>query len=269
MAQRVDAESESAREFFLCHLQACADRLHVDRSAVSRQRSRVAGLSEVQEPDTVAQMPVFTMPASLSRGTMPDKIGLFEMRRLEALSNTIFGVAMTLLAYDLPKLSGVASAPSWADIYHTYAQHVSALMLSFIIAGIFWFSHQRRLVAAPEAARGTVFLNLIFLLSIIVLPATNGLLGTYGTSSGVVAVIYGAHLTLIAALNALLWLIAVKGRGHWEILAPAIFSFVVFLLGTAVAVVAPKVAPYLWYLGFFAPLIGRLGRGRAASSPPA
>ena len=27
----------------------------------------------------------------------------FEMRRLESLSNTIFGVAMTLLAYDLPK----------------------------------------------------------------------------------------------------------------------------------------------------------------------
>jgi hypothetical protein len=27
----------------------------------------------------------------------------FEMRRLESLSNTIFGVAMTLLAYDLPR----------------------------------------------------------------------------------------------------------------------------------------------------------------------
>jgi uncharacterized membrane protein len=198
---------------------------------------------------------------------MPDPVGLFEMRRLEALSNTIFGVAMTLLAYDLPKLSGVASAPSWADIYQTYAQHVSALMLSFIIAGMFWFSHQRRLVTAPEAARGTVFLNLIFLLSIIVLPATNGLLGTYGSSSGVVAVIYGVHLTVIAALNALLWLIAVKGRRHWEILAPAIFPFVIFLLGTAVAVVAPPVAPFLWYLGFLAPLIGRLGRGRPAASP--
>jgi len=36
-------------------------------------------------------------------------IGLFEMRRLEALSNTIFGVAMTLLAYDLPVIS--ASKP--------------------------------------------------------------------------------------------------------------------------------------------------------------
>ena len=27
----------------------------------------------------------------------------FEMRRLESLSSTIFGVAMTLLAYDLPR----------------------------------------------------------------------------------------------------------------------------------------------------------------------
>jgi hypothetical protein len=41
------------------------------------------------------------------------QIGLFEMRRLEALSNTIFGVAMTLLAYDLPKARGFAKAPSW------------------------------------------------------------------------------------------------------------------------------------------------------------
>ena len=34
---------------------------------------------------------------------MADSVNHFEMRRLEALSNTIFGVAMTLLAYNLPK----------------------------------------------------------------------------------------------------------------------------------------------------------------------
>ena len=37
----------------------------------------------------------------------------FEMRRLESLSNTIFGVAMTLLAYDLPRASQFAHAPDW------------------------------------------------------------------------------------------------------------------------------------------------------------
>src|SRR3954452_2741221 len=38
-------------------------------------------------------------------GARLKQIGLFEMRRLEPLSNTIFGVAITLLAYDLPKAS--------------------------------------------------------------------------------------------------------------------------------------------------------------------
>jgi uncharacterized membrane protein len=214
----------------------------------------------------------------LSRGAMPDPIGLFEMRRLEALSNTIFGVAMTLLAYDLPKMSGPAPAPSgadpllahdlakmsgpalapsWTDLYHAYAPHIMALTLSFMIAGVFWLSHHRRLAFAPEAGRGTVILNLLFLLSIIVLPATNGLYGSYQSSS-VVAVTYSGHLTVIAALNALLWLIALKGRGHWEILAPSIFPVVVFTLGTAVAFVAPSAAPYVWCVGFAAPLLGGL-----------
>src|SRR5438552_1691272 len=76
---------------------------------------------------------------------------LFEMRRLESLSNTIFGVAMTLLAYDLPKTGTFASLPDWADLYRLYAGKLSALMLSFIIAGLFWFSHHRRLARQPEA----------------------------------------------------------------------------------------------------------------------
>jgi hypothetical protein len=103
------------------------------------------------------------------------QIGPFEMRRLEALSNTIFGVAMTLLAYDLPKASVFKNAPTWIDLVRAYAQPLIALMISFIVAGLFWFSHHRRLSVAPEGSRGEVFLNLIFLVSIIILPVTNGL----------------------------------------------------------------------------------------------
>ena len=105
------------------------------------------------------------------------QIRFFEMRRLEALSNTIFGVAMTLLAYDLPKASRFGNAPTWIDLVGAYAQPFIALMISFVVAGVFWLSHQRRLAYAPERSRGEVFLNLIFLLSIIMLPATNGLYG--------------------------------------------------------------------------------------------
>ena len=179
---------------------------------------------------------------------------LFEMRRLEMLSNTIFGVAMTLLAYDLPKTGTFASLPDWTDLYRLYAGKLSALVLSFIIAGLFWFSHHRRLARQPEAGRGTVILNLFFLLSIILLPVTSGLYGNYRLSSAV-AVLYGINLTLIASLNALLWWLA--RRDNWPDIAGAIFPVLVFVPGTAVAAVSPQYVQYFWGLAFLAVVVRR------------
>ncbi|MBI3699577.1 MAG: DUF1211 domain-containing protein [Afipia sp.] len=179
------------------------------------------------------------------------------MRRLEALSNTIFGVAMTLLAYDLPKASKFVNAPSWIDLLNAYAQPVIALMISFIVAGVFWLSHHRRLAFAQEGTRGEVFLNLIFLLSIVMLPVTNGLYGVYRLDS-VVAASYGVHLIVIAGLNALLWILALRGRSNPELLANAIFPVLVFAVGTATALVAPFAAQIIWGLAFGAPVAGWL-----------
>src|SRR4051795_1163432 len=150
------------------------------------------------------------------------QIGLFEMRRLEALSNTIFGVAMTLLAYDLPKASKFANAPAWIELVGAYAQPVIALTISFIVAGVFWLSHHRRLTFAPEGSRGEVFLNLIFLLSIVMLPVTNGLYGVYRLPK-LRALNQRLPLTAIAGLNALLWVLALRGRRNSELLANAVF----------------------------------------------
>jgi uncharacterized membrane protein len=80
---------------------------------------------------------------------MPDTADLFEMRRLEALSNTIFGVAMTLLAYNLHK----GQIPNGAPIWATYQSQIIALLISFVVAGMFWISHQRRLAYHSHATR--------------------------------------------------------------------------------------------------------------------
>jgi len=190
------------------------------------------------------------------------QVGLFEMRRLEMLSNTIFCVAMTLLAYDLPKAGSFKNAPGWIDLLNVYAQPVIALMISFIVAGMFWFSHHRRLAVAPEGSRGVVFLNLLFLLSIIILPVTNGLYGGYRLD-GVVAVLYGIHLTTIATLNALLWILALRGRRDAALLVTALFPVLVCLIGTAVASASPWVAQFAWCLAFLAPFAGWLAGRRA------
>jgi uncharacterized membrane protein len=59
-------------------------------------------------------------PPTLTNMAEPDP-DHFEMRRLESLSNTIFGVAMTLLAYDLPRAHNSARQPTWGELAHLYA----------------------------------------------------------------------------------------------------------------------------------------------------
>src|SRR6202051_2190881 len=109
---------------------------------------------------------------------MPDTVDLFQMRRLEALSNTIFGVAMTLLAYNLPRGQILNGAPVWSAIWVAYQSQLIALLISFVVAGMFWISHQRRLAFQPHATRPVLYLNLLFLLLIILLPVTTGLYGS-------------------------------------------------------------------------------------------
>ena len=181
-----------------------------------------------------------------------DQSHLFEMRRLEALSNTIFGVAMTLLAYDLPRASQFSTTPNWDELLRAYGPRVAALLLSFIIAGLFWLSHHRRLAIAPHGTRWIVFLNLLFLMSIILLPASNSLYGAYSGSS-VIAVTYGVHLSIIGLLNMCLWIAAVGFNRPQTI--GALVPVGVFLLGTATGFVSPVSARYVWPLGFAAPLV--------------
>ncbi len=185
---------------------------------------------------------------------------LFEMRRLEALSNTIFGVAMTMLAYDLPRASQFTTVPRWGDLLPAYEARLTALMLSFIIAGLFWFSHHRRLTIAPHGTRSVVFLNLLFLMSIVVMPATNSLYGSYSSSS-VVAAVYGLHLAITATLNTTLWLIAFQGRFRPEFLAAAT-STIIFVSGAATALDSPETAKYIWFLAFGSPAVMNLARRR-------
>ena len=184
----------------------------------------------------------------------------FEMRRLESLSNTIFGVAMTLLAYDLPKAAVFTSAPDWNDLARVYSGKLIGFALSFIIAGVFWISHHRRLARQPVGSRGAVILNLFFLLSIVLLPVTNGLYTNYPLSSAV-AVLYGLHLTAIAGLNAWLWW-AIVGGWRREMMA-SLFPLLVFIPGTIMAAFSPHIAPFLWFIAFGGLLIQRFYDARA------
>jgi uncharacterized membrane protein len=181
----------------------------------------------------------------------------FESRRIEQLSNTIFGVAMTLLAYSFPREQLAGTAPDWRSIAHNYMPHLIALLLGFLIAGLFWFSHQRRLAYAPGMSRASVLLNLLFLLTIVLLPVTTGLYGAYADAADVVS-LYACHLVLISLLNLMLWWLVVAASRDWHLMGGAAATCVIFLIAAIVAPFAPGAPRFIWTLGFIAPFIAAL-----------
>ncbi len=179
-----------------------------------------------------------------------------ETQRIGTLSNTIFGVAMTLLAYRIPTAQFLNDPPVWSTILAAYHSQIAALLLSFIVAGMFWYGHQRRLAYEPLATRSVVYLNLLFLLSIVALPITTGLYGTYGNAPDVI-VLYSGHLAVISGLNAILWLLACVPRGQPDRAIGSIFVTGIFIAATFVALVASQtyVVPFVWCSAFTAPVI--------------
>jgi uncharacterized membrane protein len=195
---------------------------------------------------------------------MPNSVDHFEMRRLEDLSNTIFGVAMTLLASHFPTGQLLSEPPVWSTIWSTYHSQIVALLLSFVVAGMFWISHQRRLTYEPLATRLVVYLNLLFLLSIVALPISTGLYGTHASARDVV-VLYSCHLAVMSGLNSVLWLVACLRRSEpYRVFAP-IFASGVFFAATVVALVAPQayIAPFMWCGAFATPVIEAIIARRA------
>ena len=187
---------------------------------------------------------------------MPNSSEYFETRRFETLSNTIFAVAMTLLSYRIPTAQFLNGPPVWSTMWAAYHEQIVALLLSFVVAGMFWFSHQRRLAYEPLASRSVVFLNLLFLLSIIALPITSGLFGTYGDAHDVV-VLYCGHLSVTSGLNAILWLLASMPHGQSDRAIGSIFVTGIFIAAAFVALVASQtyVVPFVWCSAFAAPVI--------------
>jgi uncharacterized membrane protein len=120
--------------------------------------------------------------------------------RIEAFSDGVIAVAITLLALDLkvplpagPHSLGHKLAAQWPS----YAAYV----ISFLTIGIIWINHHATLRRLVSVDHTILVLNLILLMTIAVLPFTTALLADYlrASSGGNLAgVVYGGSLLLMA-----------------------------------------------------------------------
>ena len=215
-------------------------------------------------------------PAASQPPTAPSRRPYLQSDRLASLSDSMFGVAMTLLATTLiPRVQTLHG--SAGDILSGLADQLGGVVLSFAIAANYWVSQQRRLAMMTHVSVHETMLHLLFLFLIILLPLTTTLSNHRPLSSGV-AVIFAVHGSLIALLNFGLWVEAHRRRAvHGELLG-SVMLVIVFGLSVGVAVFRPVQTPWLWSAGFaipfLAPLLVRLPaalrrRRKAARPQPA
>jgi len=176
--------------------------------------------------------------------------------RLASLSDTMFGVAMTLLATTLVPLADQLSG-SAMDMMRSLREPLSAVALSFAISALYWISQQRRLSMTQLLTPWELRLHLLFLFLIVLLPISTGLFARLGSTAASVA-IYGAHLAVISATNLALWIGVHRQVEARAAVVPSAWAVVLLSGAFGVGLFRPEASQYLWYSAFAIPAVMRL-----------
>jgi uncharacterized membrane protein len=124
--------------------------------------------------------------------------------RVEALSDGIFAVAMTLLVIEL-KLPDHASIKTQAQLMTATAQLLPkfiAWVISFLVLAIFWVSHHRQFHYVHRIGTRLIWVNMLMLAFVSLMPFSSAMVGEYGGSFFGQA-IYAANMAMLGLVS--LW----------------------------------------------------------------
>jgi len=189
--------------------------------------------------------------------------------RIEALSDGIFAIALTILVLELetPNLPNGAGGFAVLQAFGGTLHVIEFYLISFCVIGFYWYLHHELFRFIDRSNPVLVVLNLAALLPITVLSFLTELVGDYSREPEIVALYFGT-LSLTGFLLTALWLYSTFRRRLVDpVLAPAIVRLmafklvlpsVIFLLGAGVAFLHVEFARRV-YLLFFVTWLGSAG----------
>jgi uncharacterized membrane protein len=129
--------------------------------------------------------------------------------RIEAFSDGVFAVAITILALNLtvPKDPASLSHGLWHDVESHWPPY-AAYVVSFMIIGIIWISHNSVFRHIAELDRTLVFLNLLLLMFVVVIPFPTVLVAEFlnkGEPAHVALALYSAVMLAQAIVWSVIW----------------------------------------------------------------
>lgn len=132
-----------------------------------------------------------------------------ESSRVEAFSDGVFAIAITLLVLDLVVPSretshveglGAALGAEWPSYF--------AYVVSFLVIGIIWINHHAMFTLVDRVNRRVLFVNLALLLTVSIIPFPTRLLAEYllEEDAGIAAAVYSVTMFAMGIAFASLWL---------------------------------------------------------------
>jgi uncharacterized membrane protein len=142
---------------------------------------------------------------------------LSETTRLEAFSDGVFAIAITLLIIEVkvPSEAEVEHARGlWAALSHHWPSYVG-YVISFVTIGIMWANHHAVFTYVRKTDRGFLLANVFLLMTIAFLPFPTAVLAEYLSNPQMrveATVFYGLALVLTAVGFNVVWFFGVRGR---------------------------------------------------------
>ena len=190
------------------------------------------------------------------------------IERITAFSDGIFAVAITLLVLSI-SVPDLGSSPTDANLQARLNDAVPAIVgfvISFAVVGVFWVSHHRLFQIAREIDRPSLYVNLLFLMTICFVPFPTGVLARYGQLA-TAFIFYAASIAFTGSMLAVLWWVVIVRPAHLKarrrlgryFALRAAGTSLIFLISIPIALLNVDVARWAWLaLPVFFIVFGRI-----------
>ena len=137
-----------------------------------------------------------------------------ETSRIEAFSDGVFAIAITLLILEI-KIPPSGNGKLSLELIGQWPSYLSFL-ISFAFIGIMWINHHRLFTHIARSDDVLLILNLLLLLGVIVVPFPTAVLAQHlgQADQRTALILYNATYVFIAAVFNLLWRYASSAKRH-------------------------------------------------------
>jgi uncharacterized membrane protein len=137
-----------------------------------------------------------------------------ETARVEAFSDGVFAIAITLLILEI-KVPSADSGDLGAQLLLQWPSYLS-FFISFAFIGIMWINHHRLFTHIRKSDDTLLIVNLALMFGVIVVPFTTSVLAAHIGHAGAktAVVLYDSAYLVVAVFFSLLWRYAASRDGH-------------------------------------------------------